>query len=73
MPSRRKPRPALYDQMADLPPTLQMFMAGCPADLEARRDRINCRQLVMRTVLAPGRRGAPDGVLEPGARVPRPG
>jgi hypothetical protein len=43
---------ALYDQMADLPPTLQMFMAGCPADLAARRDRINCRQLVVRTVLA---------------------
>ena len=43
---------ALYDQMADLPPTLQMFMAGCPAELEARRDRINCRQVVTRTLLA---------------------
>jgi hypothetical protein len=29
-----------------------MFMAGCPADLEARRERIGCRQVVMRTVLA---------------------
>ena len=48
----RRAMAALYDQMADLPPTLQMFMAGGPADLEARRDRINCRQLVMRTVLA---------------------
>jgi hypothetical protein len=48
----RRAMAALYDQMADLPPTLQMFMAGCPADLEARRDRINCRQVVMRTLLA---------------------
>lgn len=44
----RRAMDALYDQMADLPPTLQMFMAGCPADLEARRDRINGRQVVMR-------------------------
>ncbi len=50
--AERRAMAALYDQMADLPPTLQMFMAGCPADLEARRDRINCRQLVMRTLLA---------------------
>src|SRR5690348_12040055 len=43
---------ALYDRMDTLPPRLQMFMAGCPADLEARRERIGCRQVVMRTVLA---------------------
>ena len=43
---------ALYDRMDTLPPRLQMFMAGCPADLEAKRDRISCRQVVMRTVLA---------------------
>ena len=48
----RRAMAALYDQMADLPPTLQMFMAGCPAELEARRDRINCRQVVTRTLLA---------------------
>jgi hypothetical protein len=29
-----------------------MFLAGCPAELEAKRDRISCRQLVMRTLLA---------------------
>jgi hypothetical protein len=29
-----------------------MFMAGAPAGLEARRQRISCRQLVMRTLLA---------------------
>jgi len=38
--------------MDRLPPRLQMFMAGCPAELEAKRQRINCRQVVMRTVLA---------------------
>jgi len=43
---------ALYAKMADLPPSLQMFLAGCPAELEAKRQRINCRQLVMRTLLA---------------------
>jgi hypothetical protein len=42
----------LYDQMADLPPQLQMFMRGCPPELEARRDRINCREIVMRNLLA---------------------
>jgi hypothetical protein len=50
-PERRAMR-ALYDRMDSLPPRLQMFMAGCPAGLDARRDRINCRQVVMRTVLA---------------------
>ena len=43
---------ALYDRMADLPPKMRMFLAGCPADLEARRHRINCRQLVMCNLLA---------------------
>ena len=41
---------ALYDRMDTLPPRLQMFMAGCPAELEARRERISCRQVVTRTV-----------------------
>ena len=48
----RRVMTALYDRMDSLPPRLQMFMAGCPAELEARRQRINCRQVVMRTVLA---------------------
>jgi hypothetical protein len=43
---------ALYDRMATLPPRLQMFLAGCPAELEARRERISCRQVAARTVLA---------------------
>ena len=48
----RRAMKALYDRMDTLPPRLQMFMAGCPAELEAKRDRISCRQVVMRTVLA---------------------
>jgi hypothetical protein len=42
----------LYERMADLPPQLQMFMRGCPQELEDRRDRINRRELVMRNLLA---------------------
>jgi hypothetical protein len=48
----RRAMTALYDRMDTLPPRLQMFMAGCPAELESRRERINCRQVVMRTLLA---------------------
>jgi hypothetical protein len=48
----RRAMAALYDRMGDLPPALQMFMAGCPPELEARRHRISCRQLVARTLLA---------------------
>ncbi|GAA4581485.1 hypothetical protein GCM10023194_12860 [Planotetraspora phitsanulokensis] len=48
----RRAMAALYERMPQLPPRLQMFMAGCPADLEARRHRINCRQLVMCNLLA---------------------
>jgi hypothetical protein len=42
----------LYERMASLPPQLQMFLRGCPPELEARRDRINCREIVMRNLLA---------------------
>jgi hypothetical protein len=42
----------LYERMASLPPHLQMFMRGCPPALEAKRDRINCREIVMRNLLA---------------------
>ncbi len=43
---------ALYARMAELPPRLQMFMHGCPPQLEAKRHRIACRQTVVRNVLA---------------------
>jgi hypothetical protein len=54
--SRRTPEQAamasLYERMAGLPPQLQMFMRGCPEELEAKRHRINCREVVMRNLLA---------------------
>jgi hypothetical protein len=43
---------SLYEQMASLPPQLRMFMRGCPKELEDKRHRINCRELVMRNLLA---------------------
>jgi hypothetical protein len=48
----RRAMAALYAKMPELPPRLQMFMDGCPPELEAKRHRINSRQLVARTVLA---------------------
>ncbi|MGH3373103.1 MAG: hypothetical protein ACRDP6_00040 [Actinoallomurus sp.] len=48
----RRAMTVLYDRMADLPPKLAMFLVGCPPELEARRHRVNCRQLVMGNLLA---------------------
>ncbi|MEU6419505.1 hypothetical protein [Streptomyces spiralis] len=50
-PDRRTMR-ALYERAAELPDTLRMFLADCPPELAARRDRINCRQIVTRNILA---------------------
>jgi len=48
----RKAMRALYEKMAELPPQLQMFMQNCPPELAARRDRIACREIVTRNLLA---------------------
>lgn len=42
----------LYKRAGELPDRLHMFLEGCPVPLAARRDRINCRQIVTRTLLA---------------------
>ncbi|HEX8133268.1 MAG TPA: hypothetical protein VF880_07545 [Actinomycetes bacterium] len=42
----------LYERMATLPPQLQMFLRGCPPELEDKRHRINRREIVMRNLLA---------------------
>lgn len=42
----------LYAKMASLAPQTQMFMAGCSPELEAKHDRIQSRDIVMRNVLA---------------------
>lgn len=41
---------ALY--AADLPDRMRMFLVGCPPELEDKRHRIACRQLVTRTLSA---------------------
>jgi hypothetical protein len=43
---------ALYNRAADLPDRLRMFLEGCPPELAAKRDRIQCRQIVTRALLA---------------------
>jgi len=43
---------ALYDKMDTLAPQTQMFMSGCPTELDQKFRRIQCRDLVMRNVLA---------------------
>jgi len=43
---------ALYQRMSSLPESLQMFMAGCAPALEERRTRLQCREIVMRNLLA---------------------
>lgn len=42
----------LYDRMDQLPPQTQMFLDGCSHELEEKRHRMNCRDLVMRNLLA---------------------
>ena len=42
----------LYRRRDELPPTLRMFLADCPPELEAKRYRMACREIVMRNVLA---------------------
>jgi hypothetical protein len=48
----RRAMAALYERMPELPTKLQMFMVGCPPELEAKRHRINARQLVMCNLVA---------------------
>jgi hypothetical protein len=43
---------AMQAALASMPPQLQMFMRGCPPELEAKRHRINCREIVLRNLLA---------------------
>jgi hypothetical protein len=42
----------LYRNMNQLPPQTQMFMQGCAPQLQAKFERIQARDLVMRNVLA---------------------
>lgn len=42
----------LYKHLSELPPELQQFLDGCPSELAARRDRIACREIVTRNLIA---------------------
>ncbi|GCE30514.1 hypothetical protein KDA_59980 [Dictyobacter alpinus] len=42
----------LYAQIATLAPQTQMFLQDCSPALEQKRARINCRELVIRSILA---------------------
>jgi hypothetical protein len=48
----RRALKALYAAMPTLPAALQMFMVGCPPELDALRDRINCREIISRNLFA---------------------
>ena len=43
---------ALYARRSELPPATQMFLQGAPPELEARLQRLQCRDLVVRNVMA---------------------
>ncbi len=51
-PSGKDPIEDLYDKMATLAPETQMFMQGCPPELDAKYQRIQARGVVMRNVFA---------------------
>jgi hypothetical protein len=48
----RRAMKVLYARMSDLPPPLQMLMAGCSPALEQRRHRINRREIVSGNLFA---------------------
>ena len=50
-PDRRAMR-QLYDRLDELPDGIRIFLEGCPPELEALRERVACRQMVTRNVLA---------------------
>lgn len=48
----KNPIADLYEHMSTLPPQTQMFMLGCPPELEAKYQRIQSRGMVMRNIFA---------------------
>lgn len=42
----------LYAHLSELPPELQQFLDGCPPEVAARRDRIACREIITRNLIA---------------------
>jgi hypothetical protein len=50
--SRRKAWQELNQSYKDLPPSMQMFLKHASKELDDKRHRINCRDLVQRTIIA---------------------
>jgi hypothetical protein len=50
--SPKNPIAELYENMSSLSPQTQMFMQGCPPELEAKYQRIQARGIVMRNLFA---------------------
>jgi hypothetical protein len=48
----RRAMKELFGRMPELPPRLQMLMEGCTPELEERRHRINCPEIVSRNLFA---------------------
>jgi hypothetical protein len=48
----KNPIAELYEKMGSLAPQTQMFMIGCPPELEAKYQRIQARGIVMRNLFA---------------------
>jgi hypothetical protein len=51
-PTGKNPVEELYEKMTTLAPETQMFMQGCPPELDAKYQRIQARGVVMRNVFA---------------------
>ncbi|MGW5359113.1 hypothetical protein [Actinopolymorpha pittospori] len=52
LPPEHEALSALYARVGELPPELAMFVPGCPPEAEERRHRWNCRDIVVRNMLA---------------------
>lgn len=42
----------LYEELEGLPPSMRMFMKNAPTELEQKRHRLNCKDIVQRSVIA---------------------
>jgi hypothetical protein len=49
---QNNPIAQMYEKINTLAPETQMFMEGCPKELEAKLRRLQCRELVMQNLLA---------------------
>ena len=48
----KNPITVMYDSISTLAPQTQMFMMGCSKELNDKYDRLQCRDIIMRNILA---------------------